>query len=202
MKIKLNSALIRTKSPFYIGLFCFLLLLSSCSITDTPAETTRFFWNALIANDLKTAQNYVTQSSKQQVTIDPELDLQNSLLKIDEIRINDQQATVQTVFKYPQKEDQKPNINITTYLVKENNVWKVDYQKTSRMFPGKAFRDLMQSLENLTQSYKKKLQEQAPLIEEKIETLNEQLIERIDELNRQLQKPEVIEKQEPSTQSI
>jgi polyhydroxyalkanoate synthesis regulator phasin len=70
------------------------------------------------------------------------------------------------------------------------------------MFPGKAFMDLMQSLENLSQSYKKKLEEQVPLIEEKIESINEQLIEKIDELNRQLQKPEATEKQKPSMQSI
>ncbi len=200
VKIKLNNALIKTKSPIYIGLFCTLLLFISCTETNTPAETTRLFWNALITNDLKKAQSYVPKTSNQLESIDPYLDLQNTHIKIGEIRINDLQATVQTLFTYQQ--NQKPDMDITTYLVKKNNIWKIDYQKTSRMFPGKAFMDLMQSLENLSQSYKKKLEEQVPLIEEKIESINEQLIEKIDELNRQLQKPEATEKQKPSMQSI
>lgn len=178
------------------------MLINGCTKTHTPAETTRLFWNALIDNDIERAQIYATKTSKQLVNIDPDLNLQHTLLKIGDIRINGQQATIQTLFTYKQQDNQHPDLNLNTYLIKENKVWKVDYQKTSRLFPGKAFRDLMQSLENLTQSYKKKLEEQAPLIEEKIESMNEQLIEKIDELNRQLQKPEIIEKQRPSTQSI
>ena len=204
--IKQNPSLLKTKSPLtIIGLFClFLLLISSCSEAKTPAEVTRLFWDALINNDIETAQKYTTLPSQQQVKIDPDLNINNTVLKIGEIRINDQQATVQTLFVYqkPEAKDQKPDLNINTYLLKDNGMWKVDFQKTTRLLPGKAFRDLMQSLQNLTQSYIKKLEEQAPLIEEKIESLNEQLIEEIEELNRKLEKPESTEKPSPSTKSI
>ena len=202
--IKQNPALFITKSPLTIGLFCLFLLLNACSEANTPAEVTRLFWDALIINDIEKAQHYTTQQSKQQIKIDPDLNIKNAALKIGEIRINDQQATVQTLFVYqkPEAKNQKPDLNINTYLIKDNGIWKVDFQKTTRLLPGKAFRDLMQSLQNLTQSYIKKLEEQAPLIEEKIESLNEQLIDEIEELNRKLEKPEPVDNQSPSTKSI
>lgn len=170
------------------------MLLSGCQ-TDWPPETvTRLFWLALAGNDLNAARQFATPATRDLVGKGPQPAWKIETLKTGEVRIiNGTQAVVAAEVEYNRQEPEAARIlHFDTYLVREQDAWKVDYRKTLDNLPLNPFDELIQNLQNLGETIGKQLEKQLPRIEEDMrsfgEQLNEQLNKQLEEFERELEK--------------
>ncbi|NOT86454.1 MAG: hypothetical protein HOP02_17105 [Methylococcaceae bacterium] len=142
----IKSQSLMTLSPIlWIWLGGLLFILAGCRTANTPDGVALEFWQAMAANDLTAAQEHVTKKSLP-LTKNPELPaLRNAELKTGQIIINDTQATVAIIATV----NQQRSLTLQTFLTKEHNEWKVDYQLTVANLRQAPFNDFFKSLENI-----------------------------------------------------
>jgi hypothetical protein len=126
-----------------IGLFCLLLLVSSCQKAENPDDVTILFWTALAEDDLATAQSYSTEGSEQFFNTKKVL---NASCQIGKVNYeNNGNATVET---YIRLQSSAASSFFNTYLVKDsNNQWKVDYSHTLNNISEQPFRNVLDSIQ-------------------------------------------------------
>lgn len=169
------------KSPVLAGLF--FILLSGCQSLKTPDQVTQKFWQAVANEDLMTAKLYVSNDTKGLLqSIDPAF--KDASFLIGQIVINADQARVETTAN---KTDQT-TAHFTTYLVQEDQHWKIDYQRTHRELSGRLFNGLFKSLENIGKSLNEQLEQQVPQLEKEMESFGQQLKKQLDKLGEELEK--------------
>jgi hypothetical protein len=179
------------KSPVLLaGLFCMLLLLSSCQIPQTPEEVTKAFWTALIKGEIDDATRLATQNSRHLVTKDETKEKAD--IRTGQIVINGQTANVETIMT-----ENGRTFSFDTVLLKESDAWKVDYQQTRMNISALPFNGLFNSLEQLGETFNKQLERQMPLFEKQIESFGEQLNRKLDEFGRYLEDPKKWRKEHP-----
>lgn len=179
------------KSPAVIvGLFCLLFQLSACQTPQTPEEVTSAFWTALIQADIEDAKRHATENSRHLVTKDETKE--NADFQTGQIVINDQTAAVETIMTENGK-----TFSFNTALLKENNLWKVDYQQTLMNMSAVPFNGIFRNLDEIAENLNKKLEEQMPLFEKQIESFGEELNRKLDEFGRYLEDPKKWRKQHP-----
>jgi hypothetical protein len=181
-----------SKSPaLFAGLFLLLLLLPGCQTAKTPDEVTVAFWSALIKDDIKTAKNYATTESQPLITTDETQ--KGAELRVGQIIINSQTATVETTLHSIDKE-----LSFQTELVKQENLWKIDYQKTLVNLSTHPFNGLEKSLVQIGKKLNQQLEKQMPIFEKQIDSLGEQLNRKLDEFGRYLEDPNNPKYQNPN----
>lgn len=176
-----------------------MLLLGGCQ-TDQPPETVaRLFWLALSRNDLNTAKQLATADSREWVGKGPLPAWKIETLKVGEVRIDGDQAVVETQVEYDRPNNTRI-LHFDTFLLREDKTWKVDYRKTRSFMPLHPFTELLQNLQNLGESFGEQLQQQLPQIEEGIHSFGEELNDQLKELQRELEKafPPPAQRQKPS----
>ena len=151
-----------------------------------PDQVTKSFWQALLVEDLQTAKKYATEESQERIEL-PDASWKNATVRIGEIRISDQNATVETVI-FLQSKTELPPFSLLTYLIKEQGAWKVDFNRTRHSFPGGIFEGLFKSLQNLGETFSKELEKEIPLLEKELESFSRDLKEQLDEFGRELEK--------------
>ena len=175
------------KNLIAVAIGFFLLLLSACQTPKPPEETTQVFWNSLSKNEIAFAKKHTTQQSQHLLGISPLPQIfHNANFDFGKIIIDGNQASVETIIIYTLEE--KPNIHFTTYLVKEDTQWKVDYQRSIPSANNDLFNELFNSLNKLGESFNHQLNKQIPLIEKEFESLGEKLKQEIDNFNENLNK--------------
>ena len=180
------------KSPvFFAGLFFLLLLLSACQSPKSPDEVTIAFWSALIKEDIKAAKNFASTESQELIT--PDETQKGVELSLGQIVINSQTATVETILR-----SNDHDLSFKTELIKQNNLWKVDYQKTLVNLSAHPFNGLEKSLEQIGEKLNKQLEKQIPLFEKQIESFGDQLNRKLDEFGRYLEDPNNPKYQNPN----
>ncbi len=181
------------------GILSLLFLLSGCQAVLTPEQVTTAFWVAMAEGNLDSARKYATQETQHLVT--KQQNLEDATVKTGVILIDGSNATVATVMTL-----KKPEINkdlfFDTVLLKENDLWKVDYQRTLNNLSNLPFGDVFKSLRALGETINKELEQQIPLFEKQIKSFSEEFIRQMDEFRRQLEKTAPPENQKPHSNTL
>lgn len=173
----------------------FLFVLSGCQAVLTPEQVTVGFWEAMAEGDPDLAREYATQETQYLVTKQQHLD--DATVKTGAIFIDGSNATVATTMTLKATENKKV-LSFDTVLLKENDLWKVDYQRTLNNLLNLPFGDIFKSLRAIGETLNKELEQQIPLFEKQIKSFSEELIRQLDEFRRQLEKSIPPEKQDSS----
>ena len=181
------------------GLICLLFMLSGCQAVLTPEQVTLAFWEAMAQSDLESARQHVTQETQHLVT--KQQNLEGASLKTGEVVIDGPKATVSTIMTLKKSESNKP-LSFNTVLLKENELWKVDYQQTLDNLSILPFGELFNSLRAIGDVINKELEQQIPLFEKQIKSFSEELIQQLDEFRRKLEKSIPPEKPKPHSDTI
>lgn len=176
-----------TKSPALAGFFCCLLLLGGCQTTRPPETVTRLFWLAVGNNDVFAARQLASEDSRDWIGKAPPPPWKMETLKVGAVRIDGEQAAVETQVDYDRSKSAH-TLHFDTFLVREHDAWKVDYRKTRDFMPLHPFTELLQNLQGLGETFGEQLQQQLPQIEEGIRSFGEQLNDQLKELQRELEK--------------
>lgn len=182
----INSLRLISNSPLIIaGLFC-ILLISGCQTGKSPEEVTALFWQTLAQGKIDNAKKHVTQESQHLVNlqdIDTHSNIKTGVAVVQE---TGEEATVETTITR-----NKRQVTFNTVLLKEDEVWKVDYLQTQMNISMIPFGEVVKSLQNLGDTFTKQLEQQLPQIQKEMESLGNQLKNEIDELGRNLSKPTI-----------
>ncbi len=181
------------------GLFSLLLLLSGCQSVLTPEQVTSAFWEAMVQGDIENAKKHATRETQFLVTRQQNLD--GATLKTGAVAINGSNAEVATIITLKKPENNKV-LSFNTVLLKENDLWKVDYQHTLNNLLKLPFGDIFKSLRAIGETINKELEQQIPLFEQQIKSFSEELIRQMEEFRRQLEKSIPPEKQKPDPGTI
>ena len=190
------------KSP--IGLtfgLLFLLSVSACQSTKTVEEITLAFWSAIAENNLAIAKKYCSVQSRPLLSSSQHNIFQNTTLSYGKIVIDGHQATVETLI-IPDDANSKKS-SFITFLLKENNNWKIDCQRSSKNLENsQLFIDLFKSLNRLSDTVNKELEHQLPLIEQGIKSFEQEFKQKIDDLESEFNKTFPQKRQVPEQKSI
>lgn len=182
-----------------VGLLSLLFLVGGCQAVLTPEQVTTEFWQAMAKGNLDSARKYATQETQHLVT--KQQNLEEATVKTGAILIDGVNATVATVMAL-KKTDGTNVWSFDTVLLKEHNLWKVDYQRTLNNLSNLPFGDIVKSLQAIGETINKGLEQQIPLFEQQIKSFSEELIRQLDDFRRQLEKTAPPEKQQPHSNTL
>ena len=192
-----NSVSSKKPIVFAIG-FLFLFSLSACESKKTPTETTQAFWSAMAKNNLKVAKRYCSSQSKVLPSSSNTL-FKESVFTYGKITIDGNQATVEAKITPPFNK----RSSFTTFLIKENDIWKIDCQRSSSSLVGSQLvDDFFKNLNEFGKNLNNQLEQQLPLIEKEIEKFGQELEKQIDRFKNELKKSLPQEQQDPYQDSI
>jgi len=181
------------------GLFSLLFMLSGCQAVLTPEQVTLTFWEAMAQGNLESARKHVTQETQHLVA--KQQNLEGASIKTGEVVIDGPNATVSTIMTLKKPENNE-YLSFNTVLLKENDLWKIDYQQTLNNLSILPFGELFNSLRAIGDAINKELEQQVPLFEKQIKSFSEELIRQLDEFRRNLEKSIPPEKPKPSSDTI
>lgn len=156
------------------------LLLSSCHSPETPQQVTQSFWQAVIEDKPDEVVKYSTlvnvkdydRFSTDWIGFQPGL---------GKITIENNSASVVSQFTAPAGADLKQR-KLITYLLLQNQEWKVDYQKTRDAMKTDKAGSLFGKLNQIGKELQKQLENSADEFNSEIEQLGEKLQELSDQL--------------------
>jgi hypothetical protein len=190
----------KMKSLIGLGrIISILIFLTGCQAALPPEQVTTAFWEAMAEGNLDSARKYSTQETQHLVA--EQKNLEDAVVKTGAVLIDGANATVSTVITLKQSDNSKV-LSFDTVLLKEHELWKVDYQRTLNNFLNLPFGDIFKSLQGIGKALNQELGQQIPLFENQIKSFSEELIRQLDELRRQLEKPNPPEKQKPNANTI
>ena len=169
---------------FAIGFF--ILSLTACQTEKSPEETSLAFWAAFAKNDIESAKKYCTVTSQGLLSKSPVREkLNQAHFGFGRIVIDAEQATVETLVTWPTN----ARSSFTTYLIKEDNHWRVDFLHSSSAHSiNNIFGGVLKSLNTLGETFSRQIEKQLPLIEKEMESLGNELKQEIDEFGEELEK--------------
>ncbi len=180
-------------------LLSLLFLLSGCQTLSTPEQVTLAFWQAMTEGDIDAAKEHATPETQHLVM--QQQHLAAATLQTGVILIDGPNATVATTMTLNASENNKV-LSFDTVLLKENDLWKVDYQRTLNNLLNLPFGDVFKSLNAIGETLNKELQQQIPLFEKQMKSFSEELLRQLEEFRRQLEKSVPPEKQQPHSNTI
>ncbi len=189
------------KSPVVLtfGLL-FLLSITACQSTKTAEDITLAFWSAIAENNLELAKKYCSIQSRPSLSSSQHHIFQNTTLNYGKIVIDGNQATVETKII---PDDPNKKSSFITFLLKEDNHWKVDYQRSRKNLENsRLFIDLFKSLTRLSDTVNKELEKQLPLLEKGIKSFEREFKQKIDDLENDFNKTFPQKQQQPNQKSI
>lgn len=169
--------------PRFIGLFFSVLLLSACMGPKTPQEVTQAFWDAVINNRAEDVVEYSTLTdaryydgfSKDWTGFQPSW---------GKVVIEGNEASIASKFKSPVGSNMDDR-QFTTYLVRENETWKVDYEKTAEGLRGGVFSNLFGALSQMGNDLSKQLKSSADDFNAEMERMSKKMEEMSNEYRQQ-----------------
>ena len=118
----------------FVFLFSLPVMLSGCFGPSTPAEVGQAFWEAVLADDKSNVVEYSTLTNEKYYDHFSK-DWVDYQLSLGKLVIDKQQASIETKLDSPTNSG-KENRRFTTYLVLQDNIWKVDYERTGHSIRG------------------------------------------------------------------
>lgn len=174
------------------GILSLLFILSGCQTILSPEQATTTFWKAMANGELESAREFATRET--QYLVIKQENLIGASLETGVIVIDGPNAKVATVIALKNHESSKI-LSFDTVLLKENNVWKVDYRQTLNNLSILPFGEVINSLRAIGDVINKKLEQQMPFFENQIRSFSDELIRQLDEFRHQLEKANPTEKQ-------
>ncbi len=201
----------------FIVVILLLGILTSCQNLLTPVQVAELYWTAVQNKDVSSMKKYST------AFWDSETDKFSSLpdinsFELGQITINEKKSEIDTTLYLIGSEHE--SIQLTTYLIQTEGIWKVDHSKTVSGVQPKSFSDVIEDLSELSDLLKDEFNRSLDEIdkaipeiekgisefEQKIEEGIPELQQEIDDLVKKLQElfelPEEKEKQETTTTEI
>lgn len=149
------------------------LILSACGGPQSPEEVSKAFWQAVIEQDAGEANDYSTLV--EDAGFDGyQRDWQDVNVEWGRVVIDGQEATVDTVFSgLPERAEP---LETTTYLVKKDDQWLVDYFRTGEALnSGPLWGDVMNQLEALGKDLQTELARHSDDLAREFDALTESL---------------------------
>lgn len=175
--------------PFGVSLWVVLwsVLLSGCifsSESQQVRETTEKFWQSVLAKDMETTKTLVTWESAQFLGFLSDNSVSAQRFETGEIKVQENIAEVATVLYGGEKGDMI--IPVRTVLVRHQEVWLVDVQKTMGSMVSGAMGAVVEQLNTFMQNGLKDLDR---ALSDNVNQLNQNLKQGIDQLQKDLTAP-------------
>jgi len=167
----------------FLYLLSLILLLSACFAQKTPQEVTQAFWESIINDDSEAVTRYSTLTEAKKYDGFSK-DWNGFHPSFGKIVIDGNKASIVSEFSQlnnPQAEKRK----LTTYLVRQNKEWKVDYDQTHENIRGDVFTNLLGHLGQLGSNISKQLSSSAKDLNAEMERMSKQLEALSDSLRNQ-----------------
>ncbi|MFA6036921.1 MAG: hypothetical protein WC748_02210 [Legionellales bacterium] len=121
------------------------LSLVACTNPHSPEGVAKKFWDGVLAQDQEVVRKYSTTSTQASVDFTQnKIDWKNMELTLGSAEVVNNQATVHTLIL---NKETGARYAFNTYLVQENNEWRVDYVQTRQAsITSEIFADLISSL--------------------------------------------------------
>ena len=175
--------------PFGVSLWVVLwsVLLSGCifsSESQQVRETTEKFWQSVLAKDMETTKTLVTWESAQFLGFLSDNSVSAQRFETGEIKVQENIAEVATVLYGGEKGDMI--IPVRTILVRHQEVWLVDVQKTMGSMVSGAMGAVVEQLNTFMQNGLKDLDR---ALSDNVNQLNQNLKQGMDQLQKDLTAP-------------
>ncbi len=172
--------------PIFILFFVF-----ACEENLTPEQTADAFWAAVIKKDTEIIKKLISKESYEKEINKDEI-LSVSDYSLGKIVIDGPHSEIDT--EVTLSGDDPLTVPITTYLIKENEFWKIDYKKTTAKINGKSeLAGVLNNLSDMSKLFVEGLNESIdemnkvlPKIEEELSNIEGELQSRIPELRDKL----------------
>lgn len=176
--------------PFGVSLWVVLwsVLLSGCifsSESQQVRETTEKFWQSVLAKDMETTKTLVTWESAQFLGFLSDNSVSAQRFETGEIKVQENIAEVATVLYGGEKGDMI--IPVRTVLVRHQEVWLVDVQKTMGSMVSGAMGAVVEQLNTFMQNGLKDLDR---ALSDNVNQLNQNLKQGMDQLQKDLTAPQ------------
>ena len=173
----------------WLGLYTLALsvVLSGCifsSESQQVRETTEKFWQAVLAGDMETTKDLVTWESTQYLSFLGQKGINAQRFETGEIKIEENTAEVATVLYGGEKGDMQ--IPVRTVLVRNQDKWLIDVQKTMGSMVSGAMGAVVDQLNNFMQEGIKGLDH---ALTDSVNQLNQTLKQGVEQLQKDLSKP-------------
>jgi hypothetical protein len=176
-----------------------LFLLASCVSSDQQQvrDTANNFWQAVLNEDMETAKQLVTWDSVEYLKFLNSDKLAAQRFETGELQITDGVAEVATVLYGGEKADMK--VPLRTVLIRHEDGWLVDVQKTLGSMVSGAMGTIVDQLNSFMQEGLKGLDDS---LSESIDQLGKTLEHGLQDLQKELSKPPPQKEPEDSKQAI
>lgn len=166
----------KTRHFRLIAITCIAILLSACFGPESPQEVTQAFWQATIDGDNRKAADYSTLASPRDYD-GFSRDWADYRVSWGKVVIDGDEASIAGSFA-----GDGHSRNFTTYLVRRDDTWLVDYERTNRSINGGVFGDLFNSLDRLGADFSEHFNTSA----EEANAQLEQMLEQLGDVQQQL----------------
>lgn len=176
------------------------LWLSACltaSESDKAQETTRNFWQAVIDNNMEVAKQLATWDSTDYLRYMRTEQFEPRRFELGELKIEEYQAEVATMVFSGEKGDIK--VPVRTVLVRYEDEWRVDVQKTMGSMVNGAMGAVVNQLNGFLQEGLRGLDD---ALNQSIDELGQGLEKGMQDLQKELESLDIPQPNSPSGQSI
>jgi len=150
--------IVRIKSFFVVlcvTALCITVLLSGCGVSDSPDKTAKQFWQAMADNNLEKARSLATADSVDRVSLQNGKVIDNISfaddIKFDESDKNRASISTEMDIYYSDEVQEPFHLSFNTGLVKEQDLWKVDFDNTLGSMVSSTIIELGSELKNSLQ---------------------------------------------------
>ena len=172
------------KYAFIILPIALAILLSACSKPQSPLEVSQAFWQAVIEGNVSDVVKYSTLGSEEGYEAFSR-DWTGMLPSWGKIIIEEHQARVHTHVSKPDAA-QSEMLYFVTYLVRQDDQWKVDYDKTEKVvLASSAVSDFVNQITTIGNEISQQFEEASKMVTAELESLNNQLIQLTENLGDQ-----------------
>lgn len=169
----------------------FLFFLFACEENLTPEQVASGFWTAVMEKDTRTIKKLISHKSAE-IEINKDEILSVSGFSLGKILIDGTNSEIETDVTLAS--DEPVTMPITTYLVKENEIWKIDYNKTtSKINADSEIANVLNHLSSMSKLFvdglndsMEEMNKVLPKIEDEISNLEDEVKSKIPELRNKL----------------
>lgn len=160
------------------------LLLSACFAPKTPQEVAHSFWGAVINGDVGEAVSYSTLTDARDYDAFS-LNWIGYQAAFERVIIEGEEASIESVFTKGEGQSVETR-NFTTYLVRQNGEWKVDYLRTAESLRAGPLERLFGQLGELGESLTRQFESTSEELNEEMMSLGERLKAESESFSREM----------------
>lgn len=160
------------------------LYLAACGKPQTPQEVAREFWKSVIEGNVPGVVKYSTLGSDEGYDAFS-YDWQGMIPSWGKVIIEEQEARVHTHISKPDAATSEM-LNFVTYLVKQDDAWKVDYEKTAKVVRASSVvSEFVNRINSIGNEITQQFEEASRRVTAELESLNDQLVELTESIGNQ-----------------